>query len=363
MKRRLLVLIALLLTFTLACSVFAPKSKEDPAATTLPSAGEDSQPAKQETDKAAGSPTPATDDGKEDADEPISLDPDALAGLNSYRLRMTWDFTDENNVTEQFTIKQEAIREPVAQRFVMSGNVDQNIEFIQVGETQWVRFGDEWMQTPVSADDTMDEFDSFFIQPETMLSDLEEGDYEDLGTETINGMKTRHLRVKAENWAMMGTFNSGDIESGVAEVWIVNERDLPEFAVRFTMEMEGTIEKDKKGKLIVTWEVYDINEPFTIEPPAKAENIGLPPEVPLCPGSSEVTAMGSLVIFVCEGDVKSVGEFYTAQLTSSGWEKTQGTDMEAMSTSAWEKNDETLQLTITPHDSGTGSNVMIVTGE
>ena len=81
------------------------------------------------------------------------------------------------------------------------------------------------------------------------------------------------------------------------------------------------------------------------------------------PSAQKLTAMGSLVLFRCEGSIKDVNEFYNDELSASGWEKTEGTEMDAMATSAWAKDDQTLQLTITPHDSGTGSNVMIVTGE
>ena len=166
-------------------------------------------------------------------------------------------------------------------------------------------------------------FDDFVIDPDNMFGDLNDGEYEDLGKENVNGMKTRHLRVEAQTWAALGAFDDAEIETGVADIWIVEERDLPQFVAQIELEMEATVEGET-GTIKVNWEVYDVNEPYHHRTPAEAEDMGLPGDIPLCPDSSELTAMGQMSMFTCEGKAADVNEFYTEQLTALGWEKTQG---------------------------------------
>lgn len=352
----------LLLTFTLACATLSGKSTQEPTATAAPPSAKDTPSPKQDEGNTPASPTPTVASSTDNGEKPLNIEPDALSGLDSYRLETVWQFTDAEGTTQNFTIDQEATRDPAAQHLVMKSEDGQEIEFIQIEDQQWMRFGDEWMQTTAGADETMQGFGDFFINPEDMLSDINDNDYEDLGKETINGVKTRHLRAKAATWSAFGALSSTDIEKGVVDIWVVDERDLPEFVIRFKMEVEGKVE-DETGKLEMSWEVRDINEPITIEPPAEAANMGLPDDIPLCANSSGLTTMGTMTMFSCEGKVADVNDFYTSQLTDLGWEKTESAEVENMFTSSWEKDGETIQLTIMEDEDTGGASVMLVTGE
>ena len=365
MKRiRIVVLSLLLLSLTLACATLTGKSTPEPSAPTPPPATKDTPVPKQDDDNAATAPTPTTapDDDTGGDEKSLDIDADALSKLDSYRMRMVWHFTDNDGTTQTFTIEQKATRDPEAQHMVMSSEDGESIEYIQIGDTQWVRFGDDWMQSTGGQDGDMGEFDDFLGGPSDMLSDINDSDYEDLGKETVNGIKTRHLRIDAKYWGAMGDLDPDNIKKGVADVWIADERNLPEFIVRMEMEVEGKVE-DEEGKLELTWEVSDVNKPLTIEPPAEAADMGLPDDLPLCPNSSDLTTMGTMSMFSCEGKVADVNDFYTEQLTDLGWEKTQSAEVDNMFTSSWEKDGETIQLTVMENEDTGGASVMLVTGE
>lgn len=365
MKRQWIVLIAVLFVLSLGCSLFGGKATPEPTAEPTSAVVEktaenepvskDDQPVSKD-DQPASTEAPTT----EDENVPLTFDENALEGLNSYRMDMTWSFTKEDGSVEEFNIQEEATRNPAAQRYTMvSGG--ESIEFIRIDQTQWMRFGEEWMQTTAGEDEAMSGFGEFFIKPEEMFSGTDSDAYKYMGKDNVNGLNTRHYQIKNNVWNMASAFNADEIEDGSVDVWIVDERDLPKFAARYEVSVTGTFKDEGKGKLVLSWNIYDVNADITIEPPTDVAT--LPEGVELCPDAADVMVMGTMSVFTCPAPVTDTITFYTESLESNGWAAGDITNLENMLMGTWSKDGESISLTITADDDSGGSNVMITLGE
>lgn len=349
MKRWMLLLVAALLVFSLACSVLGG-GEETAEPGTSGEVGEGT-PISQETEE------PVADDD-DDAAPPV-MDENALEGLDSYRSTSHVLMEADDGTVEEITIEQDAIRDPFAQRMVMRSEGEEgpaSIEVIQIGDTQWMNFGEgDWMQTQV--DETESLLDDGLFSVDEFTSSAEDQDYEYLGKEQVNGVRTRHYRLNLDTLEMSALTGGSDVNEVSAEIWVAAESDLPEFTVRFVMEFQGEMEEGKPGTMTFTQEVYDINVEFTIEPPEGASETGLPDDVPMYPDATEVTSFAGFVNFHTADDVDTVTAFYDDELQSAGWAKG-GSEFFP----TWEKDERTLQLTITAGDDG-GCDVMITFAE
>ena len=95
------------------------------------------------------------------------------------------------------------------------------------------------------------------------------------------GSNTRRYRL--EYAALLGDLRfeaQDEIEKDEADVWIVDEPDLPKFVVRAD-GLEGIIDGEA-GKFIVMQEIYDVNADVIIEPPADAEDRRSAEEISRC---------------------------------------------------------------------------------
>jgi hypothetical protein len=83
--------------------------------------------------------------------------------------------------------------------------------------------------------------------------------------ETIDGVRTRRYTLNLT--PMQAAFLAqGEVSDLAGEAWIADELDLPAFAVRF--EMSWTEKRQNlTGQVSFVYETYDVNVPFTIEPP------------------------------------------------------------------------------------------------
>jgi hypothetical protein len=306
-----------------------------------------------------------TDDAEESTMEQesaeLEVETDALEQLQSYRTEMTWVVQYADGTVEEFTMQQAATQTPAATRFSIEAE-DGSIEFIQVEDQVYVRFGDQWMQS--SSDEVSDMGDEFggVLSGEDWIDEIEAEDYEYVGQETVNGLNTRHYNVQYdERWFnYFGDEESiDDIDSGTAEIWIADEGDLPQFVVRLIVEMTGTL-NGEEGTAILTINVVDVNQPFVIEVPETAASGGLPDDIPLYPGAQEVTSLGTITIFKVEDDVETVNDYYESELENAGWSKTEDVSSSpAIMNTVWEKDDRTLDVTIAENEDEGNTNVML----
>ena len=365
MKRQWIVLVAALFVLSLGCSLFSGKATEEPSPAAPTAVVEKEAQATKtvsEDKPVATEEKPAVNEEEPAADEDVTFtfDANALEGLNSYRMDMTWSFTNEDGTVEEFSVQEEATRDPAAQRYAMlSGG--ESIEFIRIDQTQWMRFGEEWMQTTVGEDEAMGAFGEFFVQPDEMFADVDSDAYKYMGKENVNAMNTRHYQLKDSALDMALWFKAADVEEATVDVWMVDENDLPKFTARYEMLVTGTFEEEGKGKLTLSWNIYDVNTEIVIEPPTDVAS--LPEGIELCADASDVMVMGTMSIFTCPGKVTDTATFYTDMLENGGWEAGDVTTMEEMVMGTWTKDGQTLSLTITADDESGGSSVMLTLGE
>ncbi len=291
---------------------------------------------------------------------------DALSQLDSYRMRFEWSLEKADGSTESLTMEQAATRDPQAQQFLI-GSAGESIEYIQIGDQVWIRYGDEWMQS--SSDVTGDfaeEFGAGLMDESNWIDEVEDEDYEYLGREDINGIRARHYRATYnESWlGLLGEQGPDDIDQGTADVWIADDNDVPAFVVRFEVEIKGTADSESvTGRL--SQEVYDVNATITIEPPADVALGGLPEGVPLYPEAEGLTTFGTMTTFTVGDDVETVNDFYAEALENAGWIEDEGSSMstDMMATSTWTKDGETLTLNIVESEGDEGTQVVVTLGE
>ncbi len=228
----------------------------EPTATTAP-------PSPTPTVSEEPSPTPTP---SEEVEAP-ELQADALADLESYRAQITWQMDVAERAGQDMAINIAETRDPKARQITLSG-MDVDIEFINTPEGDWINIGGQWQSVPGGNLETFLGEMTFVTSEDinALAAANEEGDYTFVGTETVNGLQTRHYRinVNADEWGDIA--GTTDVSPTKGDVWVADESDLPSFAVRFTVESEVEIEGET-GTVTLTWEVQEINTDFTIEPP------------------------------------------------------------------------------------------------
>jgi len=281
------------------------------------------------------------------------VDEDALAGLNSYRLRVTVAWTPESGEAERFAMQEEFTREPPARRLVMEGGA-QAVEWVQIGDTAWFCTGGTCAQTQQGADDLLSGFGGLAFEPDGFIGGREA---ELVGQETVNEISTQHYRLKLSP-AEVGILARGEVTDLRADVWVSVEAGLPAFVVRYLQSWREQRD-DQPGSAEYSYELYDVNQPFTIEPPAGA--VGMPEDIPPYPGAKDLLVMEELITFSTSDAVSTVVEFYRAELPTKGWVKTSDQEVSGSYTLIWSKEGRTLTLMIGPGQDG-GTSVVIAIG-
>ncbi len=238
-----------------------------------------------------------------------------LSHLDSYRSRTVMSWEEEDGEKGDIEMLVEFVREPPAQRMVMTGLGDEEeeageIEIITIGDTSYMRFGDEWMAMSAQ---------------EESIADLGEiwsaGDFlgggrgKYVGRETVNGVATKHYRYEKGAFRLDTELSS--IKEGHADVWLSTKYDV---YVRVILHMEGEDEDGNEVAFDMESNLTDINEPITIKPPERVEKPGLPEDIPLIDGATEVSAIGGMVTFEVKKSMEDVVEFYEEEMKANGWE-------------------------------------------
>lgn len=119
--------------------------------------------------------------------------------------------------------------------------------------------------------------------PTEFLEALEDADAEvtEIGPETVNGVETTHYRVVFDTAAMLAGLSAeeranltadGPIPEGEfpMDLWISGDG----LVVRYVMEIDGAAladTEDQFDRMVMTFDLLDLNEPVTIVPPDPSE--------------------------------------------------------------------------------------------
>lgn len=332
-KRYIWGAVALLVLAAMACSLGGKTTPAPPA--TQPSTEEQVQP------------TPTTEAAEEVP--PPEISSEALKNLESYRLRIIRSSQVEGEPEQTITVEQEATRNPPAQRTVITQG-EESRELVQIEDKFWVCAAG--VCTQITQEGAGAEFGNVLLKPEAFPVQ----DYKYVGRDTVNGIRSRHYVVTIDPVTMAALTQGGEIATVQADVWISDEAGTPQYVTRFTISWEGT----KDGKKFTekwTYEVYDVNQPITIEPPEGATE--MPEDIPIYEGAADLAIMGKVITYSCADTAAAVAEFYRNEMPARGWTAGGESTMGDAITQEWTKGERKANINIISQGGGNTS-VMIM---
>ena len=335
MKRKtLLTILAIFVGVGLLCSLAACSSGEKAEPTKPPAAQATQPPAEQPTSPPKPA-TPTPEEAKptakpaEPTATPIPPSPTPVAEvkpsmlvaspedtLDSYRMRVKMELLEGPEGMEEpgfgdvfammfddWIMEIEWVREPEARHTVSthSGMIP-DMESIEIGDTMWLKMGDDWMQIPSgpSGEESAAQ-QGFQLDFEDMLRDLESG-MTLVGTETVEGIRCQKYTMD-DDYAMPFPIPEDASEEAQqfmptemaihvqGEFWVADQRGLPPVIIRSQTTQELTFEIASQTTTLVYREdrhLYDINKPIIIEPPAEAMMM---PSLPISSPGEQATPL------------------------------------------------------------------------
>ncbi len=302
----------------------------------------------------AGTSDDATEPADPDATVP-DVDPDALAGLESYRMRLQTEWIPDEGDPESTTMEQAHTRNPRARRFVMGDGQGDAFEMVQIEDQAWYCSAGTCSQSEADPDDLATSFEDALPFDPTSASDDADANF--VGRETVNGVQARRYAL-ALTTLEAAVLAQGDVSDVEGYVWIADEPDLPIFTVRY--ELSWTETRDERGgRGRLTYEVYDVNAPITIEPPEGAEKSGLPEDIPPYPNAQGGFSMEGMTAFTSPDDVAAVADFYRDRLPAEGWTSESDEDTGDAVNQLWQKEGRELILMISSDNGETSVTIMV----
>ncbi len=333
-----------------AVSEVTEQAKEAVSPTEAAPATPTDTPAKaEEAPTAPAAPTTAAGEGapeEGEAEEP-ALDPLAVTDfdrLDSYRMTQVirWQTEDEDGTDEgQMHVEIAFVREPRAMQWQVIESADGDAEsfsMIWVDGIVYMGSGDEWMA--VASDEDMG--DPWSMPPEQYVSRHSKR----VGTESINGVRTVHYRDEGLDFSITGL---GHVTQ--ADYWISEEYDV---VVRTVVIWTGE-EDGYDMRYEMQWDITEINQPITITAPEGVARPGLPDDVPLMAGATDVQSMSGFTGFEVDADVQEVTEYYLEALPDQGWVLDEDMGVMLM----FSKGDRSLMLMIDDSDAPVKVTIMI----
>jgi hypothetical protein len=375
-KTSVLLVLALLATFTLGCGLLDSLTKKATekgaevveqakatAESVVTQAVSSQAPSKEATQAPTAEEATAepTEVAEAKAEETVDLsDVGDFEALDSYRMvvTMTWKEVKADGTTEEGTMEMlnEYDRASQSRRFKISGSAPDSegvaageageLEMIQIGTTSYMRSNGEWMaaQLEDDADDQM----NWMSDPDDFTSG--EGTY--VGKETANGVSAKHYHYVEAGVGGMG-IGFGAADRAESDVWVSEEHNV---VVKAVIEWEG---KDVEG---TQWtgsmglDVTDINEPIVIEAPEGVEPPGMPEDVPLMEGATNVESVMGINTFNVAVSADEVIAFYDEEMAANGWEA-EDSGIPTMRT--YVKGDRQAMLMVEETDGGCEVTIMI----
>jgi hypothetical protein len=203
-------------------------------------------------------------------EEAFTFDPDAwqasLTTLNSFRQKVTLDFTDGSGAHSRAVYDGEATTDPTALHSTLrvegeaaSQLPTNQVELIWIGDQAWIRVGrTPWV--PVSVSAIEGEYAGQAVGVGDLLPFVQQASRVQ-PNETVNGIECEHY-----------TYDLGNLEteagmtSAQGDIWVAEDGG---YVVRLTMSGQGTYygTYGSSGTLQLVYDLFDVNTPLTIKPP------------------------------------------------------------------------------------------------
>jgi hypothetical protein len=401
MKQIRIVLLVLLVVAlaTLACSLskVAPGGQGEEAAqpeATQTSTTEASQPTAVETGEEAPAPGPeptespseeaqppatepaeapaeGTEGDTEEADLDLQTSLSGLEDLNSYRaaFRFDWNGTQGGEpVTGYMEMQSAFVREPPAQELFFegqgfAGEEDQGlgkISFVQVDDTAWFYEGesDAWMQVPAGS---LDFSEGLFFRPEDLLQDFDVGKARrSLLPTQRNGVECHVYKFNEKDFDLTEMPEGSEVQRAEGEVCVaVDGNYVVQLILDADFRYTDPDEIFEEGNVKMTFDISDVNQPFTIEPPAEAEaQTGGRDDIPMLSDAQVEFSTAEFITYRTTSSPADAAEFYENEMPNQGW--TAGGDNMVSEDSAFldfQKDSTTANVIIGTDENGT--NVVI----
>ena len=288
-----------------------------------------------------------------------------LGQLRSYRLKWVSEWVPDDATKDPMTMEwtQEYVADPSAQYLEWRAT---NLEDAPAEETMLSRMwrigpttymlmgaGDEAQCIGITQEEDVAEppFDP------SLLGGLEGAKY--AGRETVNGIRTKHYTYDKIAFTLLGA----DSVSG--EVWVADDGG---YMVKEVLAWEGsggpfTSQTEDKGKGTWTWELTDVNEPITIEPPEECLSPAGQADLPVLPDAQSRMQSPMGTQYASKTSVADAVKFYQAEMPAAGWQpEDEPTIMGEIAMLSYVKDDQKVSIMITGDGEG-GSMVIVSMGE
>ena len=356
-RSRIVVLVVIILAMTtLACGLNLGRSKPtdlppltEAPPTELPPPAAEATPQPTEAPAGEAEQPPPADDAPSQATEvpPESAEGDTveaeldldgsvsgLQNLNSYRAAFRFEWNGARGgepVTGFMEMRSAFVREPSAQELYFEGqgfesSEDQGlgkVAFIQVGDTAWFyeSESDSWMQVPAGS---LDFAQGLFFQPQDLLQDFDviKGRRNPVPKQ-VNGVPCHVYTFNEQDFDLV---QGGSVERADGEVCVaVDGGYVVQLLVDADFRYSDPEEVFEEGNIIMTFDISDVNQPITIEPPAEAEaQAGGRDDVPM-PSDAEVDfASAEFISYRTASSVADAASFYQDEMPNNGWTADEG---------------------------------------
>jgi len=283
-----------------------------------------------------------------------------LAGLDSYRVRTTmqWEsIKDGNKEMGSWDVMEEFVRQPPAQRFVWTGTGAGEVgtesgewELIQIGKDSYMNTGSGWLAM-TTGEEGIFGGNAFLSAPLGMVS-ANRGKLVERNA-MVNGVSTD--KYTFDESTLGASLGLGAIAKANGEVWISPQLNV---VVKYVAHYEGknlALGGGGEGKMDVTFDLTDINQPIDIRAPEGVKS-AMPEDIPVMDGATDVVAIEGIIAYQTTDSVEEATAFYQTQMTAQGWTTQEGGIPGMMS---FTKGNRTAQVMIMEAEGKTSVTVMV----
>ncbi|NLE45839.1 MAG: hypothetical protein GX620_14040 [Chloroflexi bacterium] len=308
-----LVLLGVLLCFSLGCGLsglpqIGGSGETSEASPEVALATVESEESEESVDGADVAQATPESDAEAEEELDLSSVTSGLESLSSYTASFVMSFSDQDqSTTSTYGMEIETIREPLAQRVVIEGDVAEGtIEMVRIGERQYITVGGgQCVQTSLGEGDDLV---GAIVTPDDVMGGAS-GLKRVLPDQTVNGVLCKHY-VFDEEASLSGSYTEVQ-----GEVWIAVDGG---YVVKYSMEAEGQSPlSNESGHVTMDYEVRSVNQTSAIEPPVGCADIES--SYPMLPDASEVSAFGESLMYQTSSAIADVIAFYQDEMSAIGW--------------------------------------------
>jgi hypothetical protein len=290
-----------------------------------------------------------------------------LANLNSYRAAFRFDWTgtkDDQPVQGYMQMSSAFVRQPPAQELHFEGqgldsSADQGlgkVSFIQVGDKAWFyeSSSDSWMQVPAGS---MDFAQGLFFKPEDLLSDYDVSKAQRSSSpQQVNGVQAYKYTFDENDFDLPSLAAGEVVQRADGEVYVAVDGD---YVVKLTIDADlsytDSSEIFQQGNVKMTFDISDINQPITIEPPAeaKAQTAGRD-DIPMLDDANVDFSSGEFISYQTGSSVRDAAQFYEDAMPKNGWAADESNmTLDDSAILNYNKGGETANVIVSSDDNGT----------